>query len=107
MRVSALVPDLMDRSKVQAAAQRAGAVVEFVADAPSLAGIAVDLVIVDLTRPGVLEVVPGLGPPVVGYGPHVDRGLLAAARQAGCDEVLARSAFFARLPRLLEAGTPQ
>jgi hypothetical protein len=34
---------------------------------------------------------------VVGFGSHVDRARLEAAREAGCDEVLARSAFFARL----------
>ena len=30
---------------------------------------------------------------VVAYGPHVDEQMLAAARQAGCDEVLTRGQF--------------
>jgi hypothetical protein len=35
----------------------------------------------------------------VGFGSHVDKTLLDAAHQAGCDEVLARSAVFRRLAR--------
>jgi len=60
-----------------------------------------DLVIVDLGRPGVLEVLAGIGAPTVGFGSHVDRDLLAAAHASGCDQVLARSAFFGRLRSLL------
>jgi hypothetical protein len=54
-------------------------------------------------RPGVLEVLPSVSARVIGFGSHVDRDLLAAARAAGCDQVLARSAFFSRLPQLLSA----
>lgn len=96
-RVAAFVPDLMDRSKVAGAAP--GTV--FVARAADLAGVQADLVVVDLGRPGVLDVVPALTGRVVGFGSHVDRGLLDAARAAGCDQVLARSAFFSRLSELL------
>ena len=35
-----------------------------------------------------------MGARVVGYGSHVDAARLKAARKAGCDEVLPRSAFF-------------
>jgi len=118
-RVLAFVPDLMDRSKVAAAG---GDRVVFVATTTALAAALgpgapvdagadggsgpVDLVVVDLSRPGVLD---ALGrrtpleprPRVVGFGSHVDRDLLDAARSAGCDEVLARSAFFGRLGDLL------
>ncbi len=38
---------------------------------------------------------------VVGFVSHVQADLVAAARAAGIDEVLARSAFVARLPELL------
>jgi hypothetical protein len=38
---------------------------------------------------------------IIGFGPHVERDVLSAARQAGCDEVLARSVFFSTLDRLL------
>jgi hypothetical protein len=93
------VPDLMDRSRIAAT----GADVTFVASPADLAVAAAEaaLVVVDLSRPGVLEVVGGLGPAVVGFAPHVDADLLAAARAAGCRTVLARSAFFARLGALL------
>ncbi len=40
-------------------------------------------------------------PRIVAFGPHVRGDLLAAAREAGADEVLARSAFVARLLELL------
>jgi DNA-binding NarL/FixJ family response regulator len=108
-RVLAFVPDLMDRSKVAAAAgdrvrfvPTPGALSAELADADRLT----DMVVVDLGRPGVLEVLRELQtvdprPRVVGFGSHVDRALLDRARAAGCDEVLARSAFFGRLPDLL------
>jgi hypothetical protein len=45
----------------------------------------------------VLDVLPRLGAVrTVGFASHVDDDLLAAARAAGCDEVLARSVFFRR-----------
>ena len=93
MRVAAFVPDLMDRSRISAAAE--GHDVVFVRAAPDLEGVEADLVVVDVGRPGVLDVVPRLGVPVIGFGSHVDRDLLAAATAAGCTRVLARSAFFA------------
>ncbi|HEY2430722.1 MAG TPA: hypothetical protein VGI06_17440 [Acidimicrobiales bacterium] len=102
MTVVAYVPDLMDRSKVAAAAPAAA----FVAAASQLVGAAGpgDVVVVDLSRPGVLDVLAAVvagGARVVGFGSHVDRPLLEAARAAGCGEVLPRSAFFARLGQLL------
>jgi hypothetical protein len=92
-------PDLMDRSKILAAAP-GGVVVARVTD---LAGGAGDTVVVDLSRPGVREAVAGLvaaGARVVGFASHVDRDGLDAARGAGC-EVFARSAFFSRVGELL------
>jgi hypothetical protein len=96
-RVVAYVPDLMDRSRI-------GGSVTFVRSPAELAAAAVDadLVLVDLARPGVLEVLASIDAPTVGFASHVDRELIAAARVAGCGEVLARSAFFSRLPQLLE-----
>jgi hypothetical protein len=98
-RVVAFVPDLMDRSKVAAAAEGR---IRFVATPEALvSGLAeADLVVVDLGRPAVMEVlgaVVALGPPVIAFGSHVDRETLAAARSVGCREVLARSAFFSDL----------
>lgn len=100
MKVVAYVPDLMDRSRISGASAVA---VEFVPTPDGLRehGASADLVIVDLGRPGVLEVLPDLTAPTLGFGSHVDRDLLAAARAAGCDRVLARSAFFDGLSSLL------
>jgi hypothetical protein len=110
-RVLALAPDLMDRSRITAAL---GAEVELVAttghlrqslDAAAGSGSGPEIVVVDLGRRGVLDALPGIraatGARIVGFGPHVERDLLAAARQAGCDEVVARSVFFSTLDRLL------
>ena len=99
-RVVAYVPDLMDRSRITAT----GAAVTFAASPAGLVaagGAGPDLVVVDLARPGVLEVIGRVGVPVIGFASHVDRELLASARAAGCATVLARSAFFARLGELL------
>lgn len=43
---------------------------------------------------------------VIAYGPHGDQPLLQAARNAGADEVLARSAFVNRLASLAAAPQP-
>lgn len=40
---------------------------------------------------------------VVGFVSHVQSDLIEAARAAGCDRVLARSAFTAELPELLKS----
>lgn len=96
----AYVPDLMDRSRIAAP----GVEVTFVKSPASLTGVGADLVIVDLGRPGVLDVLGGLDQravPVIGFASHVDRDLMAAARGAGCTHVLARSAFFKRVGELL------
>ncbi len=94
----AYVPDLMDRSKVGAYGP-----VTFVArpdDLPAAAQGA-SLVVVDLSRAGVIEVLGAIAAPTIGFGRHDDRERLAAATAAGCDRVLARSAFFAQVSELL------
>ena len=90
--VLAYVPDLMDRSKVAAVEG-----VEFVGRPEDLAGRDADVVVVDLSRPGVLEALPSISGRIIGFASHVDRELMDAARAAGCTEVLARSAFFGRI----------
>jgi len=105
MRVAAYVPDLMDRSRVDAAARGAGATVSH-AGAPGGLDPTADLVVVDLGRPGVLDVLASHSAQrTVGFASHVDRDLLRAARRAGCQTVLTRSAFFSRLGSLLAGGT--
>ena len=96
-RIVAYVPDVMDRSKVAAAGDCI-----FVSRPADLAGLcaAADLVVVDLTRPGVVDVLP-LDAKVIGFANHTSRDVMDAARAAGCAEVLPRSDFFARLEELL------
>jgi hypothetical protein len=101
--VVAYVPDLMDRSRVEIAGRAGGLSVDFVAHPDHLAA-AVEagarVVVVDLSHPGVLEILPRLRTAhTVGFASHVDTALLEAARAAGCDEVLPRSVVFRRLAR--------
>ena len=99
-RIAAYVPDLMDRSKVAAAAGEGE--VTFVRTPADLAAVGAEVVVVDLARPGVLDALPGLGATrSIGFASHVDRALLETARGAGCQEVLPRSRFFASLGDLL------
>lgn len=102
-RVVAYVPDLMDRSRLDAAVPGS---VRFARDPADLVERAAmsDVVVVDLGRPGVLDAIveiSALGVRTIGFGSHVDRELLDAARGAGCDQVLPRSAFFGQLRELL------
>src|SRR4051794_28603582 len=67
-------------------------------------------VVIDLANPGLNlpDLLAGLAalprrPRVVAYGPHVDAAGLRAARDAGCDVVLPRSAFAERLAADLPA----
>lgn len=95
--VVAFVPDLLDRSKVAALGD-----VTFVSRPDELADTGAPLVIVDLTRPGVVEVLPRIRGRVVAFANHTARDLMAQARAAGC-EVMARSDFFGhRLAELAE-----
>ena len=43
--------------------------------------------------------------PTVGFLPHVEKDLAIAAREAGCDRIMARSAFTKELPKIV-AGEP-
>jgi L-alanine-DL-glutamate epimerase-like enolase superfamily enzyme len=92
--VVAMTPDLGDRSRIASVVPDA----VFVGAAALLprAAEGADVVLVDLSRAGVLDVldqVVALGARVVGYGPHVEGELLAAATAAGA-EAVPRSRFF-------------
>ena len=106
-RVVALVPDLMDRSRIEPVARSVGVSLEFVTHTSELRALdvsSVGLVIVDLDAPGSLSALSDLASVrTVGFGSHVDRDLLAAARQAGHAEVVSRSVLFHRLPEILRA----
>jgi DNA-binding NarL/FixJ family response regulator len=104
VKVVAYVPDLMDRSKVAAAP----ADVTFVRQPGELAGTAAaesaDLVVVDVTRPGAIEAVAAMtntNTKIIAFSKHTNREAMDAATAAGADQVLARSAFFARINDLL------
>jgi hypothetical protein len=91
MKIAAYVPDLMDRSKVAAAAPDT----TFVARLEELASVDADLVVLDLTRPGAVEVISSVRARTVGFCRHTMTDVIAAAEAAGCDRVMVRSAFFA------------
>jgi DNA-binding NarL/FixJ family response regulator len=91
VRVVALVPDMMDRSRIASAV----AGVEFIEAAD--AGSSADVVIIDLGRRGTDVARARASAPsarIVAYGPHVDDEAFDRARRDGADLVLPRSRFF-------------
>ena len=109
----ALVDDLFFRARIETTAEAAGTAVGFARSGEELPeGIGEALVIVDLGLSGEdpVEAIRTLAerperPTVVAFGPHRDVERFAAARKAGADRVLARSAFVEKLPGLLGART--
>jgi len=111
--ILAALDDLMFTSRIRAAAQGVGAEVRFAktpAEAVAAARQGPRLVLLDLSARGLdpmavlaqLKSDPDLARlRVVGFVSHVQSDVIAAARAAGIDEVMARSAFVARLPHLL------
>lgn len=97
-----LSDDLLDSSRIAGHARAAGldalrcrdpaALLAALDRRPALA--LVDLHNSDLTVETVVPALRAAGVRVVGFGSHVDVARLKAARAAGCDEVLPRSAFF-------------
>jgi hypothetical protein len=98
--IVALVPDLMDQSRLSAAATGP---IEFVRSIDSTRLVEADLVVVDLARVDDLSAVRRAAPHsrIVAFGPHVDDAALAAARQVGIDDVMPRSKFFRQINELL------
>ena len=88
--VVAFVPDLMDQSKLRLQIPD----ICFVKEVSELIDVDVDLVLVDLSKSEVLEVLPEIDSKVLGFASHVDRDIIAAAEQAVCAKVLPRSKFF-------------
>jgi DNA-binding NarL/FixJ family response regulator len=112
MRVFHLTTDLLLSSQAAAIAKQRGVEYSHGRDLHSVfiddASQAVDLVLWDLGCLGepLAEAVARLkaqspAPRIVAYGPHVHEERLAAARAAGCDEVLSRGQFTRELPRLI------
>ena len=93
-----LTRNLMDASRVQSVLP--GAIVARSPGDDAL--IEADLILLDLSSGIDPADVAAIGPPVVAYGPHVDREALDAAVAAGCREALPRSLVFRRLGGLID-----
>lgn len=114
MAILFLTTDLLFSSRVAGAAARLGMTLKTAATPAALIELlaAADresLVLLDLNSPGVdpQQLAPALragrNPPraIIAYGPHVHEDRLAAATAAGCDEVLTRGQFNARMEETL------
>jgi PleD family two-component response regulator len=115
--ILAVLDDLMFTSKIRTAASRLGVTVTFArSSAAALAEMrrnAPSLVILDLNNPRTepLAIVAGMKQEpalaavrTVGYASHVQTEVINAARQAGVDDVMARSAFTERLAAILQSA---
>jgi CheY-like chemotaxis protein len=113
-----VVDDLMFSSRISTAAKAVGAPIRFARSPEAVLSAAADavpaLVVLDLNsaRARPLEVVAALkadpaltSVPTVGFVSHVDTATIEAARLAGVDRILARSAFVEQLPQLLRQHT--
>ena len=116
-RVLAAVEDLLFKSKISETADVLGVEARFPRSKArlleALRESSPDLLILDLNsaRFEPLELLQTVKSndamkdvPTVGFLSHVQRDLAVAARESGCDRVMARSAFTKDLPRILERG---
>jgi len=116
--VVAVVDDLFFGAKLQETARRLEIPLVLLRASQDVAATVREhrpaLLIVDLQSEtcAPLEVIRGIktdpdlrGTPVLGYVSHVRDDLKAAAAEVGCDEVVPRSAFSARLPDILRRCT--
>jgi DNA-binding response OmpR family regulator len=113
MTVILLTVDLTVVSRVQGAAAKTGAAVRVAANEEAAielcAAESTELLIVDLSAASLdiktlVEQVRKsaiVRPRIVAFGPHVHEDRLAAARGAGCDQVISRGGFFAQLDSML------
>jgi DNA-binding NarL/FixJ family response regulator len=105
--------DLMFSSRVLGAASALGLglkIVPTAAAAADAAGESTQLVLIDLTQPGIeitsaVENIRDRAPAakIIAFGPHVDEDLLSRAATAGCDAVLTRSQFNQRYAAILKS----
>ncbi len=117
-RIVGAVEDLLFRSKISETATQLGVEALFPRSPKKLLAEAQaappDLLVLDLNsarfEPLVLlkqlksdEALKGV--PIVGFLSHVQKDLAVAARESGCDRVMARSAFTRDLPEIL-SGAP-
>ncbi|HEV8045253.1 MAG TPA: hypothetical protein VGP38_08745 [Rubrobacter sp.] len=118
-RVLAAVEDLLFRSKISETASQLGIeasfprnprkLLEAVRESPP------DLLVLDLNSArfeplALVQTIKSEGATesvkTVGFLSHVQKDLAVAAREAGCDRVMARSAFTKDLPKVLAEGEP-
>lgn len=117
--VLAAVEDLLFRSKISETASRLGIEAAFPRNSrrllEALRESPPDLLVLDLNsdRFEPLRVLRDVRSdkatrdvPTVGFLSHVQKDLAVAAREAGCDRVVARSAFTKDLPRILAGRIP-
>ena len=112
--ILAVLDDLFFTVKINEAARRAGVPVEFVKsakDALDQAHARPPLIILDLNCAALdpLKLIEDLksnarlkGIHLIGFVSHVQADLIQKAREAGCDTVLARSAFSKNLPQIFK-----
>jgi DNA-binding NarL/FixJ family response regulator len=114
--IIAVVDDLLFGSKIRAAADAASAPLTMLRSSMDVAATLRDaggsLLIVDLGASAAIDRIRDVralpGPPIaiVAFASHVRGDLIADARAAGADRVLARSAFVAELPALVRGDAP-
>ncbi len=115
--ILASVDDLFFRSKVRTTAKHLGIEIQFAATSDEMVAQAKSLqptlVIFDLNsqKMDAIATIAALKADAgtaalraIGFASHVHTELIAAARQAGADDVLPRSAFAGRLADILQAG---
>jgi PleD family two-component response regulator len=118
-RVLAAVEDLLFRSKISETASQLGVEASFPRNPSKLLEALrespPDLLVLDLNSArfeplSLLQSVKSEraaeGVKTVGFLSHVQKDLAVAAREAGCDRVVARSAFTKDLPQILAGRTP-
>ncbi|HMD84802.1 MAG TPA: response regulator [Terriglobia bacterium] len=113
--IVALVEDLFFLTKIRETARALGLTVVMGdprRDPAAIAEAQPQAIILDLNSQGVpaidwiraLKADPSTRPiRIVGFASHVQEQLISAARAAGCDSVMARSAFTQQLPVLLRS----
>ena len=116
MSVIAAVDDLFFAARIRETARQTGVAADVVPVARLEAAMlklvdegGVEGAILDLGAASAVEALRALksnartrAVPVVGFVSHVATEAIAAAREAGCDQVFARSAFTRRLPEILQ-----
>lgn len=104
-RIVAVLADLIFTVRITDAARRNGVEIDVVksgeAALEKAAGAARIILDLDFVAPEWITRLKEAGTPMVGYCSHVHTEVIRRAREAGCDVVLARSAFVQKLGELM------